>query len=240
MHLTLAEYLIAATAIVVGATVQGSIGFGLNLLSAPVIAIVHPEALPAAIIILALPLSVATAVRERHSMDRDAVRWLTWAAIPGTAIGLAIVRVVSTDTLAVIIGVIAVFGVMISLISRPIAVTRSSAGITGFASSIMGTASGVGGPPVGVLFQRHDGPVVRSTLGAFFALTGVPTIVGLVAVGKVHAHDLEFAAVLLPPMVFGLAVSRFFHGWVDRGWMRPVILVLSGTAGVVAIIHGVA
>jgi uncharacterized membrane protein YfcA len=240
VHLSWADYLIAAVAVLVGATVQGSIGFGLNLLSAPVIAIVHPEALPGAIVVLAMPLSATTALRERHAIDRDAVRWLVTGAVPGTAIGLIIVSVVSTEALAVVVGCIAVIGVAISLISRPIPVTRSSGGITGLASSIMGTAAGVGGPPVGVLFQHHDGPVVRSTLGAFFALTGVLTVIGLTAVGKIHGPQLEFALVLLPPMLFGLAVSRCFHAWVDRGWMRPTLLFLSGTAGVAAIMHGLA
>ncbi|MFN8035764.1 MAG: sulfite exporter TauE/SafE family protein [Acidimicrobiia bacterium] len=238
MDLSLGEYAIAAAAVLVGATVQGSIGFGVNLLSAPVIAIVHPSALPGAIVILALPLSTATALRERHAIERESLEWLAAGAVPGTLIGLGIVRAVSTDTLAVIVGGIAVLGVAVSLVVREIVVNRTSATLTGLASGTMGAAAGVGGPPVGLLFQRHGGPIVRSTLGAFFMFTGVLTAIGLVAVGKVHRDQLLFAAALAPPMATGLWASRHFHGLVDRGWMRPAILALSGTAGLVAIVHG--
>lgn len=239
VHLAASDYAIACTAIVVGALVQGSIGFGINLLAAPIIAIVHPQALPAALVILALPLSATTALREHHAIDRPAVRWMMLGAVPGTAVGLVVVRTVSVDVLAVVVGIVAIVGVGISIVSRPIAVRASSALVAGFAAAAMGTAASVGGPPVALLYQHHDGPTVRSTLGSYFALAGVLTVAGLIAVGKVHGEQLVFAAALLPPMLIGLWLSRHFHALVDRGWMRPAVLALSGAAGLAAVVHGV-
>ena len=71
-----------ATALVVitlsaflGAVVQGAIGFGLNLIVAPTIAAFVPEALPAAAIILALPMTLGSAAREFSHIERR--EWFT-------------------------------------------------------------------------------------------------------------------------------------------------------------------
>jgi uncharacterized membrane protein YfcA len=239
VHLSGLEYVIALAAITVGALVQGSIGFGLNLLSAPVVAILNPHALPATLVMLALPLSTTTALRERHAVDLRPLRWMVLGALPGTALGVLIVSLASGAELSVIVGAIAVAGVVLSVVTPPIHVDPRSATTAGFVSQTVGTAASVGGPPVALLYQHHGGPIVRSTLGAFFATTGVLSLVGLVAVGKVAGWQLLLALALVPAMVVGFWLSRHLHGHVDRGVLRPAILVTSALAGVAAIANGV-
>ena len=238
MHLSGLEFAIACAAIVIAALVQGSIGFGLNLLSAPVIAILNPHALPATLVMLSLPLSTTVSVRERHAIDVRPLRWMLLGALPGTLIGLAIVQVVSGSELAIVVGAIALVGVVLSVVTPPIRVDARSASVAGVVSQTFGTAASVGGPPVGLLYQHHGGPVIRSTLGAFFALTGVLSLVGLIAVGKVAGWQALLALALVPAMFIGFWLSRHLHGHVDRAWMRPAILVLSSLAGVAAIANG--
>jgi hypothetical protein len=238
VHLSGLEYAIALGAVAVGALVQGSIGFGLNLLSAPVIAILNPHALPATLVLLALPLSATTALRERHAIDTQPLRWMLLGALPGTVVGLVIVRLVSGDALAVVVGAIALVGVALSVVTPPIRIDARSASVAGLVSQSFGTAASVGGPPVALLYQHHGGPVIRSTLGAFFALTGVLSLAGLAAVGKVAGWQILLALALVPAMLGGFWVSRHLHGHVDRGWMRPAILVLSALAGTAAIVNG--
>ena len=227
MHLSGLEYSIALVTILVGALVQGSIGFGLNLLSAPVIAILNPHALPATLVLLALPLSATTAVRERHAIDERPLRWMTWGAVPGTLVGLVIVRVVSGEALATVVGGIALAGVALSVFSPPIRIDGRSGSIAGFVSASFGTAASVGGPPVALLYQHHRGPVIRSTLGAFFALTGVMSIAGLVAVGKVAGWHLLLALGLVPgwpPASGARAISTATStgsGCARRSWRCP-------------------
>jgi uncharacterized protein len=238
VHLSGLEYAIALGAILVGALVQGSIGFGLNLLTAPVIAILNPHALPATLVILALPLSATTALRERHAVDTRPLRWMLYGALPGTLAGLVIVRLVSGDELAVVVGAIALVGVALSVVTPPIRIDAHSAVAAGLVSQTFGTAASVGGPPVALLYQHHGGPVIRSTLGSFFALTGVLSLAGLAAVGKVAGWQVLLAVALVPAMLTGFWLSRHLHGHVDRGWMRPAILVLSALAGAAAIVNG--
>ena len=188
--------------------------------------------------LLALPLSATTALRERHAIDTRPLRWMLLGALPGTVVGLVIVRLVSGDALAVVVGAIALVGVVLSIVTPPIRIDARSASVAGLVSQSFGTAASVGGPPVALLYQHHGGPVIRSTLGAFFALTGVLSLAGLAAIGKVAGWQILLALALVPAMVTGFWLSRHLHGHVDRGWMRPAILVLSALAGTAAIVNG--
>ncbi len=239
MHVTVGAFVVAATAVSAGSIVQGSVGFGLNLLAAPLVAIVVPEALPATLVLVALPLAVGTLRRDHHAVEREALGWMLLAAVPGTLVGLLIVGHVSATDLAIVVGGITLVGVVLSIISPPIVINPATSLVAGFASTVFGTASSVGGPPVALLFQHHRGSVARSTLSAFFAATAVLALLGYVATGNITLDQLVFALTLVPFMVGGLWVSRHLHGLVDAGWLRPAVLALSAVAGAIAILHAV-
>jgi uncharacterized membrane protein YfcA len=235
MHVTAGAFVVAASAVSVGALVQGSVGFGVNLLAAPFVAIVEPAALPATLVLVALPLALAVLRREHHGVAWSALPWMVLGAVPGTLLGLVIVGHVSATELAIVVGGVTILGVALSIASGPIEVTPTAAFTAGFVSNLFGTASSVGGPPVALLFQHHPGPVARSTLGGFFAATAVLSLVGYVVTGHITVAQLVFALELSPFMVGGLLLSRRLHGLVDAGWLRPVVLALSAIAGLIAI-----
>ena len=74
--------------VLIGALVQGTIGFGLNLFAAPFIALVIPEALPVTLVLVAWPVGAVTtlprAPRARPARAPVAAR----GAVPGTLVGL--------------------------------------------------------------------------------------------------------------------------------------------------------
>src|SRR5260370_16312060 len=82
-------FVVAATAVSVGSVVQGAVGFGLNLLAAPFVALVIPEALPATLVLVALPLAVSTVAREHHAVEWRALGWVLVGGVPGPFVGLA-------------------------------------------------------------------------------------------------------------------------------------------------------
>lgn len=238
MHVGLADYAVAAAAVLVGSIVQGSVGVGLNMLAAPFVALVVPEALPATLVLLAVPLAITTLVREHHALDRVALPWMLAGALPGTALGLLIVQAADASALAVIVGATTLSGVLLSVLSPPIPTTRGTSLAAGFMSNLFGTASAVGGPPVALLFQHRTGPIARATLGAFFATSAALSLVGYTATDTISLAQVVFAFALMPVMVGGLWASRHFHGLVDSGWLRPAVLALSAVAGTTAIIRG--
>ena len=239
MHVSALEYCVAASAVLFGSVVQGSIGVGLNMISAPFVAIVVPEALPATLVLLALPIAVTTLLREHHALDRVALPWMLAGALPGTGLGLIIVGAADANALAIIVGTTTLTGVILSVASPPVPTNRATSLIAGFTSNLFGTASAVGGPPVALLFQHRTGPIARATLGAFFMTSASLSIIGYIAAGSITGDQVLFALTLMPLIVAGLWTSRHLHGLVDGGWLRPAMLALSAIAGTAAIIRGV-
>lgn len=238
MDVGVLDFAVAAAAVMVGALVQGSLGFGVNLLAAPFVALVVPEALPATLTLVAFPIAVTTVLRERHAVDREALPWLLAGAVPGTLLGLVVVRELSGESLALVVGCITLIGVVLSVLVPPLPHRVWSAFGAGFVSNIFGTAASVGGPPVALLYQHRGGPTARSTLGAFFTASALMSLVGYVATGTIHGDQVLFALGLAPFVVAGLWVSRHLHAHVDGGWLRPAVLALCTVAGTAAIVRG--
>jgi uncharacterized membrane protein YfcA len=240
VDVTAAGFLVAVGIIIFGSVVQGTIGFGLGLLSAPFIAIAIPDAIPVTLVLVAWPIGGVTALREHHALDRAALPWMLVGALPGTVAGLVIIHLASQDALAVIVGFTTLFGVLATVFSPPIPLTPATATSAGFIGNVTGTAASVGGPPVALLFQHHRGPTVRATLGAYFAISATLSVIGYGATGAITLDRFLLALALLPAMLFGAWASKHFHGFVDRGWLRPSVLVLSSIAGTIAVIRGLA
>jgi uncharacterized membrane protein YfcA len=238
LHLSGAELAVVLAAVLVGAVIQGSIGFGMNLVAVPAVALVEPAALPATLILVAFPLSVGVFAREHHAVDTSGVLWTSLGNLPGTVLGVWIVAAVSASALSAVAGASVIVAVLISLVGRPIAVTTPTALAAGFTSGVIGTAAAIGGPPLALLYQHHEGPTVRSTLAGSFLVAAAMSIVALGAAGEIHGWQLLLALVLLPAVAVGLVASHFLHRRLDAHWLRPAVLAFAAVAGAAAVARG--
>jgi uncharacterized protein len=228
---------IALAAVTVGALVQGSVGFGANIVAVPVIAVIEPDALPATLALVVIPLVVVMVVRERHAVDRQGATWITIGRLPGTVLGAWVVAVISPDTLSVLLGAGVLLAVMMSTLTPTIPVNGVTAITAGFASGAMGTATSIGGPPLALLYQHHEGPVLRATLAVAFAVGTVLSLVGLAIAGAIEPWHLVLASALVPGLLAGLALSRLLIHRLDRAWLRPAVLTFAAATAVVAIVR---
>lgn len=240
MHVTVAEWLVIALAVVVASTVQGVVGFGSNLLSVPVVALVVPAALPGAMVVPGIPMAVAMAVTERQHIDWRGSRFLLLGRVPGTAVGVAVVALVSTDALAVVVGAVVILAVVLSISASHLhpGITPTSATATGVATGITGTAAAIDGPPLALLYQNDPAPVFRSTLATQFAIGTVFTITGLLLGGELHAWQLLLGISLMPSYFAGLALSFVIRPRLAGRDLRPVVLAIAALTGVAAIVRG--
>jgi uncharacterized membrane protein YfcA len=238
VHLSAAELAVALAAVLAGAFVQGSVGFGVNILAAPVLALLDPDALPATLILAALPLAVGMLVREHGHVDPEGLRWLLVGRLPGTALGALVVATLPTDGLAAAIGALVLVAVAMSALAPPLAVTPTSALAVGALSGVMGTASSIGGPPPALLYQHHPGPVLRSTTAALFVVGTTLSALALAVAGEVGWADVRLAVALVPAIAGGLLLSRLLAGHIDAGWLRPAVLVVAAVAGTATLLRG--
>ncbi len=238
MELSPAELGILLATTVVGGVVQGSIGIGFGFILAPVLSIIEPEAVPATILLLAVPLTILMAVRERGAIDGRGFLLIMAGRVPGTALGVLLVVVVTGDALAVLVGAVILISVALTAGDRPIPVTTATTVSAGVVSGVMATATAVGGPPLALLYQQRGGPVLRSTLAMTFGVGLWISLLGLGLAGKIAFWQLRWALLLVPAMLIGLALSGLVVRRPEARWFRPAVLGFAAVAGLAAIVRG--
>ena len=83
----------AGLIVAVGALVQGTVGYGMALVAAPLLALVEPAYLPVPLILLTSAHAVFAAVRDWRHADWTGIGWAMAGRLPGTGLGvLAVVR----------------------------------------------------------------------------------------------------------------------------------------------------
>jgi len=239
VHVSPAELAVLALVAATGGAVQGSMGFGQNLVLVPVVALVVPEAVPGALVTLGIPITLIMVVRERHGVDRSGLGWIVLGRVPGTVVGVVIVALVSGDLLATLAGSAVLAGVALSLLAGHVPVNRETATTAGATAGVLGTTAAIDGPPLALLYQRHPGATIRSTLAGAFLVGAVMSFVALAAAGEVHGWQLLLALTLAPAVLVGLAGSTLLIRWVGERSLRPAVLILVTIAGVAAIVRGV-
>jgi uncharacterized membrane protein YfcA len=233
--------MVIALTVIAASTVQGVVGFGSNLLSVPVVALIIPAALPGAMIIPGVPMAVAMAFNERDHIDWRGSRYLLLGRLPGTALGVLVVVVVSTQVLAVVIGTVVVGAVAFSVLASHLhpGVTARAATATGVATGFTGAAAAIDGPPLALLYQNDPAPVFRATLATQFAIGTVFTIAGLLIGRELHGWQLLLGLSLMPSYLVGFGLSLAIRPRLGARNLRPAVLTIAALTGVAAILRAV-
>jgi uncharacterized protein len=238
VEISVAAFAFVFVMVAFGALIQGSIGFGLGFAAAPAMTLIRPEAVPATLLILTIPMVVIIALRERNSINVRGFLLITAGRIPGTLVGVLILVVVPASFLAVALGSLILAGVIMSVIGTSFELRDRNQFAAGFASGIMGTAAAIGGPPVALVYQDRPGGELRSTLSLAFVVGVIMSLVGLAIAGKVHVWHALFTLELLPGLLLGLLVSNFAAPFLDKRWLRPAVLIFAAVSAVVVIVKG--
>lgn len=231
------ELAACALAVVAGGMVQGAIGFGLSLIAVPVIGLIDPSALPATMLMLAVPFTAAMAWRERENIDVPGFWLIAIGRVPGTAAAIWLLSVITESQLSIVIGAAVIVAVVFSVAAPEIPLGIATRLIAGTISGLMGTAAAIGGPALAIAYQRRPGPELRSTLAVSFVFGSTLSLAALVPSGHVEGSHLAFAAWLLPGLALGLYLATKLHRFLDKGWLRPTVLVFAAISGAVAILQ---
>jgi uncharacterized protein len=236
--LSLEHAVIILAAVAVGGAVQRSVGFGFALVAAPVLALLRPDALPATLLILALPLTAAMAVRERGAIDLHGFGRLTAGRLLGTAGGVVLLLAVPRDALSALFGALILAAVGLVAAPRLVPAGWQPRFTVGVASGVMGTAGSVGGPPLALLYRDRSGPELRSTLATSFLIGILISVAALALADRVAGWQALLALELLPALLGGLLVGSILARVADRSRVRSAILILAGVSGLAALVQG--
>jgi hypothetical protein len=228
--LSTAMALACVLVVFVGATVQSSIGIGLGMIAAPMLALADPAFIPAVIMLAALPMTVAIAWIDRsHIAPRD-VGYAMIGRVPGTIIGALVVASLSDQVLAVLVAISVLLAVVASITGRIFRPTDRALVTAGMASGFAGTTTGVGGPPMALTYQNSDAATMRATISAFFAIGSLFSIGALAVAGEIGQRQLQLTVLILPGVALGVITSRFLKDRLRPEIVRPAVLVLCTVA----------
>lgn len=229
--------LVAGAAVMVGAAVQGSVGLGLGLLAAPVFALVDPTLVPGTILLTTSLLPMLTSFREREAVDWRGLGFALLGRAPGTAVGVYIVATQPPSTIALVVAVVVLGAVALSVTRWQARPTPGALVAAGVVSGVGGTATSIGGPPVALLYQRSDGPTLRATMGMYFLIGNVSSLLALAVAGEVAERDVTRAVLLLPFLLTGFLLSGPLRRHVDGSRLRVAVLVVSAGSAVLLLVR---
>jgi uncharacterized protein len=231
-------YLAALAALAVGAALQGAVGFGGNLVAAPLLVLIDPTLVPGPLITANLVLNLAMIRRERPEGAWREAGWPSLGQIPGTVAGAAVLAAASTRNLTVFLAALTLGAVGVSLARVTPRRTPTTLTLAGILSGFMGTASGIGGPPVALLYRDATGVEIRSAISRFFLVSSLSSAVGLAAFGRFDLAILARGLLLVPGVVTGFVLSGPILGRIERRHVRRAVLVLSTASALLALARG--
>jgi len=214
----------------VGSSIQGSLGFGLGMLTSPIFAMIDRSFVPAALMVAVVPLTIGVAIRDRQYIDTSGFTWALTGRFPGVFIGIVALGSMNGDLLAYAVALAVLIAVSISIITnrRGQVVLRTPRTMTGagFASGFMGTVTSIGGPPMALVYKDGDPRVMRATLAGFFSVGALISVIALWLADEIGQHELALTLVILPGVLAGLPASRILERYLPERRMRPLILAI--------------
>ncbi|GAA3733230.1 sulfite exporter TauE/SafE family protein [Plantactinospora mayteni] len=229
-------FTLVSLAVVLASCLQGSIGFGMGMVAAPVVAIVDPGLLPGMLIMLAVVLTLAVALREREAVNLRGAGWALFGRVPGTVAGVWLVAVLPQRWLALLLGVVVLAGVVLAIGGWAPDPTRRTTAAAGAVSGLLGTATSIGGPPMALVWQSSSGARLRGTMAAFFLVGSAMSLAGLALTGSVHADTVRTTLWFLPATAAGYLLSRYINRFMSRRRLRVTAIVVSMTGALVLLV----
>ncbi len=239
MPVAIVELAVALVVVAVGALIQGSIGIGLGILTVPILSLIDPVMAPVPTLLLAIPLAISMAWRERSDIHGRSVIWLLLGRFPGAILGLGLLALATQRTLDILIAMSVLVAVAILSTGIKMSHNRFTEFTTGITAGIMGLVASMGGPPAALLFKDERGPTVRSTLALFFSFGLVVTLIARILAGRITGDDVILGALLFPGLAVGYIASSRLRGRVDAMALRPAILTVSSIAAVGLLVRAV-
>lgn len=225
--LSLTGFIVIAVAVVLAAALQASIGFGMGMLAAPVVALFDPGLVPGTLIILAVVVTLMVVFTERQHIDLSGTGWALTGRVPGTIAGALLVAAMPERWLALLLAFVVLLGVVLTSAGWRPAPIRPNLVMAGATSGLLGTATSIGGPPMALVWQGKQGPGYRGTISGFFLVGSAFSVLALAVTGSITPTILVAVALLAPAPVIGYGLSRLVNRHLSPARLRRTAISVS-------------
>ena len=230
----------ALFAALLAGVVTGLTGFGLALISTPILLFVYePRTVVVLSVILSIFISAAVVWDSWHEARRRLVLALLVPALFGIVVGTVVLGVIDPVYIRLGVGAIVIFSALLLVrdVRLPGANTRWGPLVAGSASGALSTSTGLAGPPIVLLLASRGLPKheFRGTSALYFLPMSIAGLAVLASRGLVEAPEFLLGLVLIPAAIAGKAVGTALLKLVSEKAFRTVTLglvILTGTLGV--------
>jgi len=227
MDWTLTSALLVSIIVTVGALLQAATGLGAGLIVVPLLALVSTDLVPGPMIFGSLALSATMTILGRRNIDFSMTRPILVGVLVGTILAALYISQLPIDALGLIFGVFVLVAVAISARAHRFTFSAKGNFVAGTASGILGTSAGIGAPVLAMLYQHFPGPALRATLAFLYLVSSVLMLFFLNVAGRFGINELVSGMYLVPGFVIGYFLSPRLAAYIDKGFARPMVLIVS-------------
>ncbi|MCH7714169.1 MAG: sulfite exporter TauE/SafE family protein [Chloroflexi bacterium] len=239
------ELIIALFMVWLGATVMGSVGFGMGLVVSPVLLLlVEPQMVVVVVNAEIGLLTMLVLARNWRHVNLKAALWMSIGGVAAAPIGVLLLGSASPGTLRIAVSmvVLALAGLMVFDIQLPGVRRRFAGPVFGFLSSLSVTALSIGGPLAAIYALAQGWPprTVRASLALYFLTYEITAFALYAWTGLIHRGTLANVAVLAPGLALGFGLGTFLATRMDQRAFRRVALTVIIGGSLVLMVREVA
>lgn len=211
--------------------VQSSVGFGLALVSMPLlVGVLGIQTAAPLVAIVAFTTEIFVLMRYRHALQLRTVARLAVAALAGIPLGIFLLSRFETALVTRALGVVLVAYALYALwgLRMPPLANEKWAYVFGFVAGILGGAYNTSGPPVIIYGHSRGWPPneFKSNLQGFFIVSSITVVLSHVVSGHYTSWVGQNFLLALPGMVLGLVAGFGLDGRVNREHFRKIVLII--------------
>ncbi|MFV2058206.1 MAG: sulfite exporter TauE/SafE family protein [Thiohalomonadales bacterium] len=236
MEWTYNNLLFATLTICLGSVLQAATGLGAGLIVVPLLAFISYELIPGPMIFASLSLTAIMTVRGWRHISFAHFSILLPGLLVGIVFAASIIKLLPLNKLGVVYGILIIVAVIFSLFASSVNVTGRWYAAIGALSGFMGTTAAVGAPILALLYQTKRGATLRATLAFLYFVSSIVILLSLHFAGKFSLIEVFWGIYLIPGFIIGYLIAPIFTRWIDRGYARPAVLILSAISAMLLII----
>lgn len=219
-----------------GAGLQGAIGYGMAMISGPILVLIEPRLMPGPYLVSSTVLSILVILRERKELKLGSLGWAIAGRVVGAAMAAGLLVILAAPAMNIGFAIFILLGVALSLSGLHFLPSRVNLLVAGTLSGIMGTIAGIGGPPMALIYQNETSSRLRTNMTIFFVFGTMISIISLIPVGKFGMPELILSLNLLPGIFIGFFLSSWLVPRLNSKWTRGIVLGVAVVSALMVII----
>ena len=232
-------YAVAVPAVLLMGISKSGFLLGFGSLATPMLALALPVPQAAAIMLPLLLVMDLTGVRQvLRECDRALLRWLVPAGLLGTVLGTLLFGLLSTQTVAAVVGGLTLLFLAQRLLFPPHRDAPPPPRAVGFVLGITGGFTSfvahAGSPPLSAyMLPLRMNPVrLAATMAALFGALNLSKWLPYAWLGLIDSRNLLTSLALVPLAPLGVWLGMWATRRIDAGWFYRIAYTGMGLTGV--------